>query len=92
MIIGDVLVLAVTWTKTAQAYLEARRLQIKAPLATMLLRDGMVFHSDLVSLFHLLIVIFLGTVYFMYVFVVQACIITNCIEIALQHPSTGQCP
>ncbi|KAI0769503.1 hypothetical protein BC629DRAFT_1533368 [Irpex lacteus] len=39
VIMSDVLVLAVTWTKTAQAYGEAKRLKIKAPLARMLLRD-----------------------------------------------------
>ncbi len=40
VIIGDVLVLVVTWLKTAQAYKEARLLNIKAPLVTMLFRDG----------------------------------------------------
>lgn len=40
VIIGDVLVLVVTWKKTAQTYHEAHRLDIRAPLATMLLRDG----------------------------------------------------
>lgn len=40
MIIADVLVLAVTWMKTAQLYLEARRIKVNAPLATMLFRDG----------------------------------------------------
>ena len=38
--IGDVLVLLVTWSKTAESYREARRLRIRAPLATLLLRDG----------------------------------------------------
>lgn len=40
VIIGDVLVLLVTWSKTAQLYRESRRLRIKAPLATLLFRDG----------------------------------------------------
>ena len=40
VIIGDVLVLLVTWSKTAQLYRESRRLGIKAPLATLLFRDG----------------------------------------------------
>ena len=37
----DVLVLAVTWTKTAKLYKEARQQNFKAPLVTMLFRDGM---------------------------------------------------
>ena len=40
VIAGDVLVLAVTWAKTARAYKEARRLNIRAPLATTLLHEG----------------------------------------------------
>ena len=40
IIIGDVLVLLVTWSKTAQFYRESKRLRIKAPLATLLFRDG----------------------------------------------------
>ena len=40
VIIGDMLVLIVTWSKTAQLYRESQRLGIKAPLATLLLRDG----------------------------------------------------
>ena len=39
-IIGDIFVLLVTWSKTASSYREARRLGIRAPLATLLLRDG----------------------------------------------------
>ncbi|KAI0086790.1 hypothetical protein BDY19DRAFT_329647 [Irpex rosettiformis] len=38
--IGDILVLLVTWSKTAKLYREAQRLKIKAPLATLLFRDG----------------------------------------------------
>ena len=34
------LVLLVTWSKTLQLYRESRRLVIKAPLATLLFRDG----------------------------------------------------
>ena len=40
VIIGDVLILLVTWSKTAQLYYESRRLGIKAPLATLMFRDG----------------------------------------------------
>ena len=40
VIIGDVLVLGVTWSKTMQLYRESRHLGIKAPLATLLFRDG----------------------------------------------------
>ncbi|KAI0781564.1 hypothetical protein BC629DRAFT_1289752, partial [Irpex lacteus] len=40
VILGDVLVLVITWTKTAQAYREARRMNIGAPLTTILFRDG----------------------------------------------------
>ncbi|KAI0812603.1 hypothetical protein BC629DRAFT_1474209 [Irpex lacteus] len=39
-IMGDVLVLAATWTKKTQVYQEARRLNIRAPFATTLFRDG----------------------------------------------------
>ncbi|KAI0769528.1 hypothetical protein BC629DRAFT_1442214 [Irpex lacteus] len=52
VIIGDVLVLAVAWSKTAQAYKEARRLNIKAPLADILFRDGTIyFLSSLIKLY-----------------------------------------
>ncbi|KAI0084424.1 hypothetical protein BDY19DRAFT_997774 [Irpex rosettiformis] len=40
VIIGDALVLLVTWSKSAKSYYEARQLRIKAPLATLLFRDG----------------------------------------------------
>ena len=40
VIISDVLVLLVTWSKTAQLYHESRHLGIKAPLAILLFRDG----------------------------------------------------
>ncbi|KAI0086727.1 hypothetical protein BDY19DRAFT_995482 [Irpex rosettiformis] len=40
VIIGDVLVLLVTWSKSAKLYHEARQLRVKAPLATLLFRDG----------------------------------------------------
>ncbi|KAI0769558.1 hypothetical protein BC629DRAFT_1442237 [Irpex lacteus] len=39
VIIGDILVLVVTWTKTAESYREVRRLKMKAPIAAMLIRD-----------------------------------------------------
>ncbi|KAI0769492.1 hypothetical protein BC629DRAFT_1292144, partial [Irpex lacteus] len=40
VIIGDILVLVTTWSQTARSYQEARRLNIRAPLVTMLFRDG----------------------------------------------------
>ncbi|KAI0809228.1 hypothetical protein BC629DRAFT_1103434 [Irpex lacteus] len=40
VVLADVLVLLVTWSKTAHLYKEARRLDVKAPLATLLFRDG----------------------------------------------------
>ena len=40
VIIGDGLVLLVTWFETAQSYRELRRLGIRAPLAALLFRDG----------------------------------------------------
>ncbi|KAI0769501.1 hypothetical protein BC629DRAFT_1442193 [Irpex lacteus] len=43
VIFGDTLVLAVTWTKSGQAYREARQLNIRAPLATILFRDGTIY-------------------------------------------------
>lgn len=42
VIIGDVLVLVVTWMKTAKLHSEAQQLDMKAPLATLLVRDGTV--------------------------------------------------
>ncbi|KAI0769493.1 hypothetical protein BC629DRAFT_783963 [Irpex lacteus] len=39
-ILGDVLVLVVTWSSTARVYRTAQRSGVKAPLATLLLRDG----------------------------------------------------
>ncbi|KAI0769555.1 hypothetical protein BC629DRAFT_792037 [Irpex lacteus] len=50
VVIGDVLVLVVTWRKTAQSYSTARRLNIKAPLAAMLLRDGTLYFVILLIL------------------------------------------
>ncbi|KAI0084384.1 hypothetical protein BDY19DRAFT_909860 [Irpex rosettiformis] len=43
-ILGDILVLLVTWSKTAKLHREARQLNIKAPLATLLFCDGEVSH------------------------------------------------
>ncbi|KAI0804508.1 hypothetical protein BC629DRAFT_1590775 [Irpex lacteus] len=40
VIVGDVLLIAVTWFKTARLYKDARKLNVKAPLATLLFRDG----------------------------------------------------
>ncbi|KAI0093015.1 hypothetical protein BDY19DRAFT_989699 [Irpex rosettiformis] len=40
VIIGDFLVLLVTWSKSAKLYHEAGQLRINAPLATLLFRDG----------------------------------------------------
>ena len=38
--IGDVIVLLVTWSKTAWSHRQAQHLRIKAPLITLLFRDG----------------------------------------------------
>ncbi|KAI0084474.1 hypothetical protein BDY19DRAFT_909816 [Irpex rosettiformis] len=43
VILADILVLLVTWFKTAQLYKESRQLGIQAPLATLLLRDGTLY-------------------------------------------------
>ncbi len=46
LIVGDVLVLAVTWVKTARNLTEGARIGMRTPLSTMLFRDGVpVFHS-----------------------------------------------
>ncbi|KAI0769536.1 hypothetical protein BC629DRAFT_790149 [Irpex lacteus] len=50
VIVGDILVLAVTWSKTASLYLEARQLNMKAPLATILFRDGTIYFIILLIL------------------------------------------
>ncbi|KAI0084420.1 hypothetical protein BDY19DRAFT_971922 [Irpex rosettiformis] len=39
-IIGDTLVLLITWSKTARSYREARKLEISSPLITLLFRNG----------------------------------------------------
>ncbi|KAI0738123.1 hypothetical protein BC629DRAFT_1300472, partial [Irpex lacteus] len=68
VIVGDVLVLAVTWRKTYLAYREARRLRIRAPVTTMLFRDGAI--NKLCNASCLLTVRFTGTIYFLYVFLI----------------------
>ena len=40
VIMGDILCLFVTWSKTLQLYHESRALGIKAPIAALLFRDG----------------------------------------------------
>ncbi|KAI0089249.1 hypothetical protein BDY19DRAFT_993466 [Irpex rosettiformis] len=40
VIVGDILVLLVTWSKSIKLYREARQSKIEAPLATLLFRDG----------------------------------------------------
>ena len=40
VIIADALVLLVTWSKTLQIYMEARRCKTNLPVATLLVRDG----------------------------------------------------
>ncbi|KAI0769500.1 hypothetical protein BC629DRAFT_1533270 [Irpex lacteus] len=57
VIIGDVIVLAVTWTKTARAYREARQLHIRSPLATVLFRDGTTHEPNLPLTLHFLILL-----------------------------------
>ncbi|KAI0084418.1 hypothetical protein BDY19DRAFT_997771 [Irpex rosettiformis] len=47
VIIGDVLVLLVTWSKTAKSYNEARKQKIESPLAMMLFRDGTLYFGVL---------------------------------------------
>lgn len=69
VIVGDVLVLAVTWTKTAHVYREARKFGIGAHIATVLFRDGAMDQLEVLIL-HLLIVIFTGTIYFLCVILV----------------------
>ncbi len=70
MIIGDILVLVVTWMKTAQSYSEARRLKMKAPLSRMLIRDGTVvqLRLSLPSVYYLVTDhdVPTGTLYFVY--------------------------
>lgn len=66
VIIGDVLVLAATWTKSAQAYREARQLNIRAPLATVLFRDGTTNGPSFPLALNLLMGNFTGTIYFLY--------------------------
>ena len=39
-IIADILTLVLTWSKTWATYREARAIQMKVPLITLLLRDG----------------------------------------------------
>ncbi|KAI0769498.1 hypothetical protein BC629DRAFT_1680760 [Irpex lacteus] len=51
VIVGDVLVLAVTWMKTARVYREARRLNLKSPLVTMILRDGTLYFRILLVIY-----------------------------------------
>ncbi|KAI0769544.1 hypothetical protein BC629DRAFT_790526 [Irpex lacteus] len=43
VIAADILVLVVTWMKTARSYSEARRLKIETPLSMMLIRDGTLY-------------------------------------------------
>ncbi|KAI0086733.1 hypothetical protein BDY19DRAFT_995486 [Irpex rosettiformis] len=50
VIIGDILVLLVTWSKTAKSYYGARQLRIKSPLATLLFRDGTFYFIVLLML------------------------------------------
>ncbi|KAI0769495.1 hypothetical protein BC629DRAFT_1292030, partial [Irpex lacteus] len=71
VIIGDALVLVVTWTKTTQAYREARQLNIRAPLATVLFRDGTTNGPSSPLTLHLLMRNFTGTIYFLYVFLLS---------------------
>lgn len=40
VVLGDVLVIMVTWISTARIYIRARNSGVKAPLASLLLRDG----------------------------------------------------
>ncbi|OCH86416.1 hypothetical protein OBBRIDRAFT_797216 [Obba rivulosa] len=49
-IVADLIVLLMTWNKTYTAYRNARRLNINAPLAEMLLKDGTAYFLILLSL------------------------------------------
>ncbi|KAI0084482.1 hypothetical protein BDY19DRAFT_909823 [Irpex rosettiformis] len=43
LVVADALVMIVTWFKTYQLYIEARRLKMPAPLSWLLFRDGMFY-------------------------------------------------
>ncbi|PSS32229.1 hypothetical protein PHLCEN_2v1998 [Hermanssonia centrifuga] len=45
LIVGDALVLAVTWVKTARNLAEGARIGMRTPLSTMLLRDGTIYFA-----------------------------------------------
>lgn len=66
VITGDVLVLAVTWTKTARLYREGRRIKMSTPLATLLIRDGAVAY--LVSALTISFTLLTGTLHFVYAY------------------------
>ncbi|THG95373.1 hypothetical protein EW026_g6270 [Hermanssonia centrifuga] len=48
--LGDALVLAVTWAKTARSLAEGARIGMRTPLSTMLLRDGTIYFAVLLMM------------------------------------------
>lgn len=65
-IIGDAIVLVVTWVKTAKLYSDARRTGVKAPLAVMLIEDGTIFWDTAGSALLFTDEKSTGTLYFVY--------------------------
>ncbi|KAI0690101.1 hypothetical protein BC835DRAFT_1308044 [Cytidiella melzeri] len=59
VILADLIVIFVTWSKTMQAYRIARTHSFKAPLVTMLFRDGTLYFTRVASVLFLLNVIVL---------------------------------
>ncbi|THG94501.1 hypothetical protein EW026_g6979 [Hermanssonia centrifuga] len=57
IVLGDALVLAVTWLKTARNLTEGARIGMRTPLSTMLLRDGTIYFAVLLMMNIALVVI-----------------------------------
>ena len=66
LIIGDIIVVVLTWMKTYKTLREALNLQIKVRLTTLLLRDGICFQScyHTTSVSYWSLIDSLGTLYF----------------------------
>ena len=67
VIATDALVLIVTWYKTIQLYVESRRMQLKTPLATLLIRDGRLLlrRMEICVDVNIRLLIIIGTLYFL---------------------------
>ena len=67
VIATDALVLIVTWYKTIQLYVESRRMQLKTPLATLLIRDGRLLlrRMEICGDANIRLLIIIGTLYFL---------------------------